>query len=414
MDNNREAVGNTIERIVDQCVRCKTCTTFCPPLVATGISMETFVQFHLMSPNSQKDFGAYLDLCIACRRCLLECPSGIDMGALVLEGRRRQVVRSGQPLSDRVLERLDVVSRLASQTAPASNALLQWRPARVMAQEILGLQGNRVLPRFQRLHLRTKATSGDRKQTRKVAFFTGCYINYADGDGVGQSVVDLLEQHGCQVIVPDQVCTGVARIAYGDHEGAIQNLSYNVTSLRSWVEQGYDIVTACSSCHFALRHEYPRLVPDEETRRVADSTWDLFEYLSLVLQIHKVEQESTENRLRVVCHSSCHARAGQVDGYVAEILSALPGVDMRIVDDSCCGMGGTFGLKEANYDLSMAIGQQTASKIAATEPDFVVSTCPACRMQLSELLDGVPCIHPALLLRNGSELDALRERSAAS
>lgn len=403
MDKDHEALGETIERIVDYCVRCKTCSSFCPPLVATGISMETFVQFHLMSPDSQEEFGAYLNLCIACRRCLLGCPAGIDMGALVLEGRRRQAVKFGQPLGDRVLERLDVVSKLASQTAPVSNALLQWRPARVLAQEVLGLQGSRELPRFQRLHLRTNATSADGMQTRKVAFFTGCYVNYADGDGVGQSVVDLLEKRGCQVAVPDQVCTGVARIAYGDQEGAIQNLQYNVASLGSWVERGYDIVTACSSCHFALKYEYPRLVPDENTRRVADRTWDLFEYLSLVLPIRKMRPETPDKRLKVVCHSSCHARAGQVDRYVVEILSPLPNLDIRIVDDGCCGMGGTFGLKAANYDLSMAIGRETASRIAATEPDVVVSTCPACRMQLSQLLDGVPCIHPALLLRDGYE-----------
>lgn len=405
MDSNGVAVNKEIERIVDYCVRCKMCSTFCPPLVATGISMETFVQFHLMSPTSEEEFVKYLSLCLACRRCVLECPAGIDMGALVLEGRRRQVSRSGQSVGDRVLARLDLVSKLASRTAPLSNVLIQWRPARLLAEQILGLQSSYALPQFQRRHLRTRQLALNSPDTRNVAFFTGCYLNYADGEGVGQVVVDLLEERGCRVVIPDQVCTGVARIAYGDQVGALQNLEYNVNSLGTWVDRGYDIVTACSSCHFALRHEYPRLVPHDKVRKIADITWDLFEYMSMVNGAGRSETEPAEVMLKVVSHSSCHARAARVDRYVVEVLSTIPGLKVTTVDDGCCGMGGTFGMKVVNYDLITTIGKQTAARIAAKEPNVVVSACPACRMQLSQLLDGVPCIHPALLLSRSYRQD---------
>jgi glycolate oxidase iron-sulfur subunit len=51
---------------------------------------------------------------------------------------------------------------------------------------------------------------------------------------------------------------------------------------------------------------------------------------------------------------------------------------------ACCGMGGSFNL--AHYDLSAAIGEKKISNIEKTGASVVATSCPACMIQLSDML----------------------------
>ncbi|MBT7260341.1 MAG: (Fe-S)-binding protein, partial [Desulfobacula sp.] len=52
--------------------------------------------------------------------------------------------------------------------------------------------------------------------------------------------------------------------------------------------------------------------------------------------------------------------------------------------DTCCGMGGSFNLD--HYDLSSKIGLKKAKNIMDTECTIVATSCPACMMQISDML----------------------------
>lgn len=47
----------------------------------------------------------------------------------------------------------------------------------------------------------------------------------------------------------------------------------------------------------------------------------------------------------------------------------------------CCGAAGSYAFK--NYDLSMQVLARKMGNVAKTGADMLVSTCPACVMQLS-------------------------------
>jgi glycerol-3-phosphate dehydrogenase subunit C len=370
--------------------------------------MKTFVQLHAMSPEPQAEFGQFLDLCLACRRCLTACPSGIDMGGLIVDGRTRRWSQVTPPLSTRLMGSLESISRVASATTPLSNWMLRLPPVRAIAEQVTGLAARRELPHFHRRRLHPGPVSASTSGKRRVAFFTGCFVDYADTDGVGPAVVDVLERNGCDVVIPDHVCTGAAKIAAGNKTGAVAGLEYNVNSLGLWIERGYDIVTCCGTCYLALRHEYPRLSNSADVRQVAEHTFDVFEYLDLLLQEGSLQEDWQAERLRVVCHASCHARAGAIDPHVPAILGRIAGLVPTSIEDSCCGMGGTFGLKSANYELSMTMGRQLAERLSVVRPDVIVSICPSCRIQIGELKKSVRCIHPILLVQA-----AYQKRTAA-
>ncbi len=52
--------------------------------------------------------------------------------------------------------------------------------------------------------------------------------------------------------------------------------------------------------------------------------------------------------------------------------------------DTCCGMGGSFNL--SHYDLSTNIGVKKISNIEASGASIVATGCPACMIQLTDML----------------------------
>jgi len=55
--------------------------------------------------------------------------------------------------------------------------------------------------------------------------------------------------------------------------------------------------------------------------------------------------------------------------------------------DWCCGMGGSFNLQY--YDISKGIGMKKAAQINDTGADVLATGCPACMIQISDMLSQV-------------------------
>jgi Fe-S oxidoreductase len=73
-----------------------------------------------------------------------------------------------------------------------------------------------------------------------------------------------------------------------------------------------------------------------------------------------------------------------------------------MIDAGCCGMAGTFGYEAEHYDLSMKVGELKLlpylRQYAVTdEPQVVVSTGAACRMQIHQGVSAEP-IHSIQLV----------------
>jgi glycerol-3-phosphate dehydrogenase subunit C len=80
-----------------------------------------------------------------------------------------------------------------------------------------------------------------------------------------------------------------------------------------------------------------------------------------------------------------------------ELMQLIPGLKVHRYSDKCCGMGGTYGLKSKNYELSMKIGQRLFDEIASSDVDRLITGCGACGMQIRQgtMRDS---IHPMKLL----------------
>jgi len=87
------------------------------------------------------------------------------------------------------------------------------------------------------------------------------------------------------------------------------------------------------------------------------------------------------------------------------MLRAAKGVELKEMaePDRCCGMGGSFNLY--HYDISSKIGNIKQQNIESTGCHTVATSCPACMMQISDMLSkakqNIYVKHPVELYAEG-------------
>jgi Fe-S oxidoreductase len=96
-------------------------------------------------------------------------------------------------------------------------------------------------------------------------------------------------------------------------------------------------------------------------------------------------------------------------GAVESVLSAVPGLKVRTIESSCCGMSGAFGYGAATIDVSFAMAELSLLPAVrqAGPDDLVVADGTSCRHQIHDGT-GRTALHVARVL------DAALEKAAGS
>lgn len=413
----------SLQEQITNCSGCAKCRSYCPMASsqleewAKGrgkVNLCRELMSGKLDPGILEDpaFKKIVDSCINCKRCLTECPSGVDVPWLSVAGRSDVVRRKGEDFSSRVLTDTATLCRQGSLLAPAANLATSLAPVRWGLQKAIGLEAARYLPRFRNRTLRKILAERKHLETgRDVVFFLGCFANYNDPEGEGLAVIEVLEHNGIRAILPQFKCCGIARISAGGQDRIIDDINYNIALLSEYTAQGIAIIFSEPSCALAVKCEYPRIAASEEARLVADNCYDIHQYL---MQMHAHGELKTDfNRLDMTVgyHAPCHLKTLGVTNEPVELMQLIPGLTVKKYSDKCCGMGGTFGLKSKNYDLSMKIGQRLFDEIAASNADRLITGCGACGMQIRQ---GTmrESIHPMKLLAEAYRKEAAINEAA--
>ncbi len=403
-----------VEEELEQCSGCGKCRSYCPVARTTREEfasarakialMKRIVNDENPIPTtSWQRFKELMDLCINCKRCLRECPSGADAPWVALKGRIRALERTHRPLAEKILTNTQLLCEVGSLSAPLSNLALRAGGVRTLMEKIIGLDRERKLPPFSRKTARMLLASKvmpARKTRSKVALFLSCQSNFGDPRAEAWAAVTLLERFGFQVMLPKVRCCSMATINSGDLEGARKDMVFNLETLEPIAQEGIPILFTEPTCLLALKSEYPRLIEEERSRIVAQLCEDIHEFLLKMVESRGgTRSQVGHTGPKVGYHSPCHLRAlGQGDA-PAKLLEATGKVQLVRLNDLCCGMGGTFGLKKKNSRLSRKMGRELANEIRESDVSIVASSCAACRMQIEELA-GVKTVHPLVLLES--------------
>ena len=85
-------------------------------------------------------------------------------------------------------------------------------------------------------------------------------------------------------------------------------------------------------------------------------------------------------------HGHCHQKAFDAMGAVEKTLRAVPGLEVKPIESSCCGMSGAFGYGAATIDVSLAMGELSLLPAVrkAGPSDLVVADGTSCRHQIHD------------------------------
>jgi len=217
---------------------------------------------------------------------------------------------------------------------------------------------------------------------KKVAFFVGCFTNFNEPKDDGLATIEILEKNGYEVILPELRCCGIARLSTGAIDQVGDDIRYNLRKLSEFADKGIPIVFSESSCALAVKMEYPKIVHTEEAAKVAKSCVDIHEFLMKLHKKGELNLDFGRMDVKLGYHNPCHLRALGITREPVDLLALIPGVSVQAYSDQCCGISGTFGLKQKNYDLSMKIGERLFREIEASDAGQLVTGCGACAMQI--------------------------------
>lgn len=344
-----------------------------------------------------------LSLCLNCKMCSVQCPAGVDVSKLIIEARAQIARKSGLPVGEWLLSYNRYLSALGSTFAPLSNWVLGLPIFRRLLEKTVGLDCHRPFPRFERGSFVRKARRFQRQRPgesglEKAAYFADSFANWND-HSLGFAVVGFLEKMGVQVAVPRQRPAPAPAYVYGNLRAARRDVEYNLRQLAPLVRDGWKVVCSEPTAALCLKEEMRYLADSPEARLVSEHTLELMAYVRQLLEQRgwrglRLRDEC--RKIRYAYHAPCHLQALRQESSTPDLLERL-GLKTISLNSGCCGLAGTAGMQAKHYSLAEAVGEVLKKKIAAVNPDIVLTECSACAMQI-EYLTGQQTLHPIKVL----------------
>ena len=399
----------------DLCIKCNICTAACPVAAATDL----FLGPKAVGPQAERFRHPRLPLpdtsvtwCSGCGTCSRVCPHGVAVAEINIQAKARLAQEGRVPLRDHLISRPDLLGRLGGPLAPVANLALGLRPARWAMEKVIGIHRHAPMPPFVRRPLRSRLREYcvDRPTPRAqgakptVAFFHGCSTNYYE-PALGEQTVRLLEMLGSNVVIPQQGCCGLPLQSNGLFEAARGYARYNLQWLAPFARDGIPIVGTSTSCTLSLKHDYRAILglDGEDAEDVAGDTYDLFEYLTLVVPAALDRLEFMPVRARALYHAPCQLRAHGIGAPALEVLRRIPGLKVEISESDCCGVAGTYGLKREKFVVALAVGKGLLEQVREADVDFVITDSETCRWWIAGH-SSIPAHHPMEILARSLEI----------
>ena len=410
-------VDAELRRVYAICAGCRRCLPLCPSFKVLFDRLDVDAVDGDIDKLPASDVKEVVDLCYQCKLCFNHCPYtpphrwAVDFPRLMLRARAAAARKNGVTFQDRMLGNADLVGKLGSLTAPLSNWMNELAVHRAFMEAVAGIHRARRLPKFHRPTFsswfkstaKPAAAEGGKTVTRKVALFATCTVEY-NAPAIGRAAVRVLERNAVDVTVPDARCCGMPYLDGGAVDECRSLVRANVRALAGAVREGRTIVSPGPTCSYMLKQEYPWLDGSEDARLVAANTRDLFEYLAGLHADGVLDTGFSRPVGAVTYHVPCHLRAQNVGTKSADVLRAIPGTTVNVVE-RCSAVDGTWGFKTQYFDLSMKVAQPLFDAVRAGGAPTVATDCPLAALQIAQGTGTAP-VHPIQILAQAYGFDA--------
>ncbi len=338
-----------------------------------------------------------LDLCVSCKGCRRECPTGVDMAKMKIEFLHQWRQQHGLSLKDRLVAYLPRWAPWAARLPWLANLRDTLPGAARLSERWLGLAAQRSLPRFRRdTFLRNGVRDDGQGASANVVLLVDTFTNYYEPENA-HAALAVLRAAGYRVVVAlplatdadpaRPLCCGRTFLAAGLVDEARREAQRMLDALAPHVARGAAIVGLEPSCLYSLRDEFLSLRLGDKAVRTAPRAFLFEEFLAaerrggrLDLRLKPLPQT------RALLHGHCHQKAFDAMGATREVLGLVPGLQVDVVETSCCGMAGSFGYEARHYDVSMRMAELALLPAvrAADDGTLLVADGTSCRHQIAD------------------------------
>lgn len=359
-------------------------------------------------PFAHPDLAAAMDLCVSCKGCKKECPSAVDMTLIKTEYLAQKNERQGVSRRARLFGALP---RWLHEWRPTLEVLVRWRNTSPwvakLAERWLGISARRPIPQIVAAGFQADAAplSGERGQ---VVLFVDTFTHYYTPEIAVAALkvlraagftVDLLEPAKTDAEPERPLCCGRTYLSQGMVEQARVEARRVMSALAPALAAGTPIVGLEPSCLLALRDEFYSLGLGPEVGQLSKQAFLFEEFLmregnkGLQLDLKPIPGG------RALVHGHCHQKAFGAMKSVRKVLGWIPDFEFEIIDASCCGMSGSFGLEAEHHDASLAMAELALLPAirAASVDTLIVADGFSCRHQIADG-SGRRAVHVAVLL----------------
>ena len=368
-----------------------------------------------------------LKLCVSCKACRRECPTGVDMARMKIEVQAARARKFGLSLHDRLVGWLPRYAPYAARAPWLFNARDAVPGGAALSEAIAGFSKRRTLPKWRTdafldsswpgLSRPSKSSLAESKDVdarhkaghdgggREIVFFADTFNRYFERENIDAALC-VLAAGGYQVHIaqptdgtPRPLCCGRTFLSIGKVDEARHEAQRVLAAVEPFVARGIPVVGLEPSCLLTFRDELPALVKGEASKRLADQTLLLEEFLVREAADGRLNLPLLPMPKRALLHGHCHQKAFGAMGATEAALRLIPELKVETIESSCCGMAGAFGYGADTIDVSLAIAELSLlPAVRAAHADAIlVADGTSCRHQIKDGA-GREAVHVARVL----------------
>ena len=334
-----------------------------------------------------KNVNKYLDMCLKCNACKNFCPSGIDAREIFLTAKSEYFETAPESKLIKLFHSKFVFTSVLKLVKIATTTYRFLKLDKIVSKFYpmflkLGWVGKKVI--LANEFVLAKG-NGERKKennsstfqlfnfSTRVIYFKGC-VNEFINPSAKNATESVLSQMGVEILPVNFECCGVPFLSSGNVEQFKKQAEFNLAQ----IPEDFDyFLTDCASCQGAFE-EYKKVFDDEnllkKLDKILEKSLNINEFLA-----KNIKSIEFEKKTSVTFHKPCHLE--NMD-FLHELLNKSKNVEYTQMEefDKCCGFSGEFAIK--NPSLSTEISKKKAKNALATNSDFILTSCPACKLGL--------------------------------
>ena len=396
---DKDSVDKEMRRQFDVCHSCRRCFNLCDSfprlfdLIDNSSSME-------LDTVQSSDFIEVTDACTLCDMCfMVTCPYvpphefSIDIPSLILRSRAIDFKEDNHSRVSNELTKIDRNAKFAQFFVKALNWIMNKSNifTRKIIEIFLNIDKKASLPKYSKKTLlqRYPEESLEFKEViketdKKVVLYSGCYANYQNTN-IGDATVNVLKHNGINVKIVYPECCGMPTLELGNLEEVKQKAIRIASVFKTYIDQGYDIVSPIPSCALMMKTHWPLLLPeDSKVKELSIKIKDIDEYIMDLDKNKSLKNDLNPINKNISLHLACHSRAQNIGSNSSKMLNLIPQSKVNTVF-KCSGHGGIWGIKRKWHSIALKLGKPLVRALKKEDSNYIASTCPLAALHIEDI-----------------------------